>query len=101
MVTEYFFSNRQMADIAADLGVTESRVSQLRGEALKMLRDGMNSQLEPDAEVTPDLSGRAGAARVAYFANIAERSTMNGRLAKTTPRADIRPEAAIGRSRTA
>ena len=101
VVSEYFFSNRQMADIAADLGVTESRVSQLRGEALKMLRDGMNSQLEPDAEVSTELSGRAGAARVAYFAGIAERSTMAGRLAKTSPRADIRPEAAIGRSQIA
>src|ERR1700710_1802869 len=57
VVTEYFFANRQMADIAADLGVTESRVSQLRGEALKFLRDGMNSQLEPDVNV-PDTSGR-------------------------------------------
>jgi RNA polymerase sigma factor for flagellar operon FliA len=95
VVTEYFFASRQMADIAADLGVTESRVSQLRGEALKLLRDGMNSQLEPDIAI--DSSGRAGTTRVAYFAAIAERSTMTGRLAKTSPRAEVLPHAAIGR----
>jgi RNA polymerase sigma factor for flagellar operon FliA len=100
-VTEYFFSNRQMADIAADLGVTESRVSQLRGEALKLLRDGMNSQLDPELSAEVEQTGRAGATRVAYFAAIAERSTMTGRLAKTSPRAEVLPDAAIGRSRTA
>jgi RNA polymerase sigma factor for flagellar operon FliA len=101
VVTEYFFSNRQMADIAADLGVTESRVSQLRGEALKLLRDGMNSQLDPEITAEVEHTGRAGATRVAYFAAIAERSTMTGRLAKTSPRAEVLPDVAIGRSRTA
>jgi RNA polymerase sigma factor FliA len=96
VVTEYFFSNRQMADIAADLGVTESRVSQLRGEALKLLRDGMNSQLEPEIENPNEVSGRAAATRVAYFASIAERSTVKGRLAKTSARAEVLPHAAIG-----
>jgi len=98
VVSEYFFANRQMADIAADLGVTESRVSQLRGEALRMLRDGMNSQLEPEADFVPETSGRAGAARVAYFAAIADRNTVAGRLAKTSPRAEVLPESAINRS---
>jgi RNA polymerase sigma factor for flagellar operon FliA len=106
VVTEYFFSNRQMADIAADLGVTESRVSQLRGEALKLLRDGMNSQLEPESDAPIESTGRSAATRVAYFAGIAERSTMAGRLGKTSPRAEVLPHAAIGqpqirRSRTA
>src|SRR3546814_10941814 len=38
VVVEYFFEERQMQDIATDLGVTESRVSQLRAEALVLLR---------------------------------------------------------------
>jgi RNA polymerase sigma factor for flagellar operon FliA len=100
VVTEYFFANRQMADIAADLGVTESRVSQLRGEALKFLRDGINAQLDPDLDCG-ETTGRAGATRVAYIAGIAERSTMAGRLARTTARAEVRPEAAIGRQQSA
>jgi RNA polymerase sigma factor for flagellar operon FliA len=100
VVTEYFFANRQMADIAADLGVTESRVSQLRGEALKFLRDGINAQLDPDLDCG-ETTGRAGATRVAYIAGIADRSTMAGRLARTTARAEVRPEAAIGRQQSA
>ena len=42
----YFFAERPMADIAAELGVTDSRISQMRAEALTLLRDGINSQLD-------------------------------------------------------
>ena len=38
VVEQYFFGQRRMVDIAADLGVTESRVSQLRSEALALLQ---------------------------------------------------------------
>jgi hypothetical protein len=37
-----------MLEIASELGVTESRVSQLRAEALILLRDGLNAHLDPD-----------------------------------------------------
>jgi RNA polymerase sigma factor for flagellar operon FliA len=43
VVEQYFFGQRRMADIAAELGVTESRVSQLRSEALRTLRQRMTS----------------------------------------------------------
>src|SRR3546814_13798693 len=43
VVVEYFFEERQMQDIANDLGVTESRVSQMRAEALVLLRAGLES----------------------------------------------------------
>ena len=56
VVEAYFFEELPMADIAAELGVTESRVSQLRAEALVLLRDGLNAHLDPD------LVGRAGPA---------------------------------------
>ncbi len=36
-----FFEDRPMRELAEDLGVTESRISQMRAEALKMLRVGM------------------------------------------------------------
>ena len=35
-----FFEDRPMRELAEDLGVTESRISQMRAEALKMLRVG-------------------------------------------------------------
>src|SRR5439155_26855846 len=40
VVEGYFFHERLMQDIADELGVTESRVSQMRAEALALLRDG-------------------------------------------------------------
>src|SRR3546814_12114840 len=43
VVVEYFFEERQMQDIATDLGVTESRVSQMRADALVLLRAGLES----------------------------------------------------------
>jgi hypothetical protein len=42
-----------MLEIAAELGVTESRVSQLRAEALILLRDGLNAHLDPDTRPSP------------------------------------------------
>ena len=53
VITEYFLHERPMADIAADLGVTESRISQLRAEALSLLKDGINTQLNPDLAPVP------------------------------------------------
>src|ERR671910_2164253 len=39
VVIGYFYEERPMLELAAELGVTESRVSQLRAEALILLRD--------------------------------------------------------------
>jgi RNA polymerase sigma factor for flagellar operon FliA len=82
VVKGYFFENRSMQDIGAELGVSESRVSQLRSEALDLLKDGMNSQLDPSevpAQVHP--TGRVARRKAAYFAAIAASSTSNERLA--------------------
>src|SRR5215212_3096320 len=57
VVIGYFYEERPMLEIAGELGVTESRVSQLRAEALILLRDGLNAHLDPDtlpAERRPD-----------------------------------------------
>jgi len=93
VVISYFFEQRQMADIGAELGVTESRVSQLRAEALRALREGINSQLEPEAVPQPAAKGRASANRRAYLCAVAEGGTMATRLAATTAAGEVRPEA--------
>ncbi|HEX5615884.1 MAG TPA: FliA/WhiG family RNA polymerase sigma factor, partial [Acidimicrobiia bacterium] len=49
VIMAYFFEERTMQDIADELGVSESRISQLRTEALALLKDGLNSQLDPEA----------------------------------------------------
>jgi RNA polymerase sigma factor for flagellar operon FliA len=85
VITEYYLNERPMAAIAAELGVTDSRISQLRAEALVLLRDGMNQQTDPQlvtAQERPD--GCVAKRRATYYASIAERSTLQGRLAHTT-----------------
>ncbi|GAB3084109.1 sigma-70 family RNA polymerase sigma factor [Nocardioides zeae] len=48
VVEGYFFAERPMAEIAVELGVSESRISQIRAEALVQLRDAMNHALAPE-----------------------------------------------------
>jgi RNA polymerase sigma factor for flagellar operon FliA len=81
VVIGYFYEERPMLEIAGALGVTESRVSQLRAEALILLRDGLNAHLDPDtlpAEPRPD--GRVAKRRAAYHSAIAACSDFRARL---------------------
>jgi RNA polymerase sigma factor FliA len=75
-----FFEDRPMREMAEELGVTESRISQMRAEALKMLRDGMNSQLDPDMLSAPKGGGVVARRRESYYALIAGRSSYGSRL---------------------
>ena len=80
VVVEYFFEQRQMQDIADDLGVTESRVSQLRAEALVLLRAGMAPLTAVDGTV--DATAVRPTPRVAaYLAEVASASNAKTRLA--------------------
>jgi len=84
VVTEYFLQERPMADIAADLGVTESRVSQLRAEALSLLKDGLNTHLNPELAPVPDNPESIVARRRAsYYNSIAKSTSVRSRLAMT------------------
>lgn len=74
-----FFDDRPMRELAEELGITESRISQLRAEALKLLRDGMNSQLSPDL-MPEQATGVAAGRREAFYATIAGRSSYRARL---------------------
>jgi RNA polymerase sigma factor for flagellar operon FliA len=81
VVEGYFFAERPMAEIAAELGVTESRVSQMRAEAMVLLKDAMNAALSPELvapHAKPD--GCAARSRDAYFAAVASRRTAQARL---------------------
>ncbi len=82
VVTGYYLEHRPLTELADELGVTQSRASQLRAEGLDLLREAL-SKLLPD-------DGRAGAAggdpdgvrarrRDAYVAAVAKRSTVRGR----------------------
>ncbi|GAA2356734.1 FliA/WhiG family RNA polymerase sigma factor [Dactylosporangium salmoneum] len=85
VVTAYFFDERPMNDIATELGVTESRISQLRAEALVLLRDGLNNHLDPELLAGPAGNGCVARRREAYYAQIAAQGDLSARLAVTTP----------------
>ncbi|QBR92362.1 sigma-70 family RNA polymerase sigma factor [Nocardioides euryhalodurans] len=79
VVEGYFLAERPMAEIAEELGVTESRVSQLRAEAMVLLKDALNSQLDPEQVAAPARPGGVAARRrEAYFAAVAARHASGG-----------------------
>ncbi|MGZ4445118.1 MAG: sigma-70 family RNA polymerase sigma factor [Nocardioides sp.] len=80
VVEQYFLAERPMAEIAETLGVSESRISQIRAEALVLLRDALNHELEPDL-VAPHArpQGCAAQRREAYFAAVASRHAAGSR----------------------
>ncbi|MGH8889716.1 MAG: sigma-70 family RNA polymerase sigma factor [Acidothermaceae bacterium] len=95
VVEGYFFNERPMAEIAAELGVTESRISQMRAEALALLKDGMTAMLAPeelDSETRPD--GCVARRKAAYYATIAASSDYRTRISSPSPQAARSAEAA-------
>jgi RNA polymerase sigma factor for flagellar operon FliA len=85
VIVGYFFEERPMAQIAVELGVTESRVSQLRAEALQLLRDGLNTHLDPGLAQHVVKDGCVARRRSAYYEQIESRGTLRSRLALTGP----------------
>jgi hypothetical protein len=74
----YFFDGRSSQELAEMLGVSESRISQLRSEALEAMRQGIEAQYRaaPDAEPM----GRVARRRANYAAAIGQESSARGRL---------------------
>ena len=58
VIVGYFLEEKTSAELARFLGVTESRVSQLRSDAVEMLRQGITSQYE-DVEADSETGLRA------------------------------------------
>ena len=70
-----------MLDLAKELGVTESRVSQMKAEALNLLREGLDATLEAEAQSdAAPASGRVARRKAAYFAAVAAGSSYRDRL---------------------
>ena len=86
VVVGYFFEEQSMQELADELGVSESRISQLRAEALLLLKDGMNSQLDPE-DLAPEArpNGRIARRKAAYYAAIAAASDAKTRLSAQAP----------------
>jgi RNA polymerase sigma factor FliA len=83
VVIGYFFEERSMQDLADELGVSESRISQLRAEALVLLKDGISSQLEPESlPDEPRPNGRVARRKAAYYAAVAQGSSPRERVSE-------------------
>ncbi len=84
VVVDYFFEDRPMKEIAEDLGVTISRVSQLRAEAIKLLRDGINAQFDDDrgqdVDLRPSEQSRVQKRKAEYYAAISSASDFATRV---------------------
>ncbi|MBT7431047.1 MAG: sigma-70 family RNA polymerase sigma factor [Ilumatobacter sp.] len=78
VIVGYFLEEKTSVDLARFLGVTESRVSQLRSDAIEMLRLGITSQYE-DAPAAPE-TGRRAERRKQYANAIGEASDWRHRL---------------------
>lgn len=82
VVVGYFLDGESSADLAARLGVTESRVSQMRTEGLKLMRAGIEAQYRaPETSVVTD-AGKVAYRQAAYAAQLAARSTYATRLSR-------------------
>lgn len=78
VIVGYFLEERTSVDLARFLGVTESRVSQLRTDALEMLRNGIASQYDDRDE--EEATGRRAQRRKAYASAIGGASDWRERL---------------------
>jgi len=78
VIRRSYFAGELLQDIAAELGVTEARVSQIRTEALNAIRAWF-AAIYDDVPAVPDhLPGKR--ARHAYVARMARRSTWRRRF---------------------
>jgi len=80
VVVGCFFEERPMLELARELGVTESRVSQMKAEALGLLREGLDATLDTEAQSELPASGRVARRKAAYFAAVAAGSSYRDRL---------------------
>ena len=80
-----FLDGRSAQEVADELGISVSRVSQLRTEALEMLRDGLDAQFAESSSPTADdaalCKGRVARRKASYAAAIATRSAWRDRIA--------------------
>ena len=108
VVTGYYLENRQLTELAAELGVTQSRASQLRSEGLDLMHEALSRLLaddtrraagtagsptsppgvpgSPESPAGGDAAGRGEAdgvrarRREAYVAAVSRRSTVRDRV---------------------
>ncbi len=90
VVVGYFLEGRTSQELAVFLGVTESRISQLRSEALRNLKLGIEAQYDDDSE--GEVVGRVAKRRAAYADSVGTASDWKDRLGRWDARYDVPEE---------
>lgn len=80
VVVGYFLEGRTSQDLADFLGVTESRISQLRSESLLMLQEGIEAQYLSDTPDPCEVTGRVARRKATYAKGISEASAFADRM---------------------
>jgi RNA polymerase sigma factor FliA len=80
VVVGYFLEARTSQELARFLGVTESRVSQLRSEALLMLKEGIEAQYAGPVRGPEQGTGRVARRKATYAVAISDASEWRNRL---------------------
>lgn len=85
VVRGYFLAERPMAEIAAELGVTESRISQMRAEALLLMREALLRALCDEPATVVRGTRCAARRREAYYSAVADHRSVASRIAAPVP----------------
>ena len=73
VIVALYRNDTPVKELAEHLGVSQSRISQLRTQALDMIRDAVNASLSPELAVVGEQDpGVAMRRRLAYYAEVAE-----------------------------
>ena len=80
VVVGYFLEGRTSQELADFLGVTESRISQLRSESLLMLQEGIEAQYLSDTPDPCEVTGRVARRKATYAKGISEASDFADRM---------------------
>lgn len=83
VIIGYFLEGRTSQDLARFLDVTESRISQIRSEAIQMLKDGIEAQYV-GAQSYVEPRGRSAKRKAAYVDAISDRSDLHDRMEQVT-----------------
>ena len=82
VIVGYFLEDHTSQELARFLGVTESRISQLRSEALGMLREGIEAQYETGGFEAGAGHGRVARRKARYAVAIRDASGWRARLGR-------------------
>lgn len=84
VIVGYFIEERPMAELAEELGVTESRISHMRSEALSLMAEAIREATGEGPTDTPIETGVAQRRRRAYCAAVAATSDFRSRLVRSS-----------------